>query len=138
MNIEHEKELTDIQGGLAKTLNMEFFSTDEPDTCMARMKVDDSNRQPFGLLSGGATLALCESLAGVASMALCPGRICVGISVSGNHMRAVPVGETVTALARLQHKGRTLHEWQIEVSDSRGNLVSSVHVTNYVNAPHKP
>ena len=138
MNIEHEKELTDIQGGLTKTLNMEFLSTDEPDTCMARMKVDDSNRQPFGLLSGGATLALCESLAGVASMALCPGRICVGISVSGNHMRAVPVGETVTALARLQHKGRTLHEWQIEVSDSRGNLVSSVHVTNYVNAPHKP
>lgn len=138
MNIEHEKELTDIQGGLAKTLNMEFLSTDESDTCMARMKVDDSNRQPFGLLSGGATLALCESLAGVASMALCPGRICVGISVSGNHMRAVPVGETVTALARLQHKGRTLHEWQIEVSDSRGNLVSSVHVTNYVNAPHKP
>lgn len=74
MNIEHEKEIIEKQGGLSKTLNMEFLSTGEPDTCMARMKVDGLNRQPFGFLSGGATLALCENLAGVASMALCPGR----------------------------------------------------------------
>ena len=116
MNIEKQKAVIEKQGGLSKTLNMEFLSTEEPDTCMARMKVDDLNRQPFGFLSGGATLALCENLAGVASMALCPGKICVGINVSGNHLRTVLVGDTVTAYGKLQYKGRTLHEWQIDVS----------------------
>ena len=101
------------------------------------MKVDDLNRQPFGFLSGGATLALCENLAGVASMALCPGKICVGINVSGNHLRTVLVGDTVTAYAQLQYKGRTLHEWQIEVKNSKGDLISTVHVTNYILSPRK-
>lgn len=51
---------------MSRTLGMEFISTPEPDTAMARMKVDDRNKQPFGFLSGGATLALAENLAGVA------------------------------------------------------------------------
>lgn len=76
---------------------------------MARMKVDKLNRQPFGFLSGGAS-ALAENTAGVGSMALCPERICVGINVSGNHVRAVREGDVVTAYAKLQYKGRTLHE----------------------------
>lgn len=137
MNIEKEKAVIEKQGGLSKTLNMEFLSTEEPETCMARMKVDDLNRQPFGFLSGGATLALCENLAGVASMALCPGKICVGINVSGNHLRTVLVGDTVTAYAQLQYKGRTLHEWQINVKNSKGELISTVHVTNYILSPRK-
>ena len=41
----------------------------------------------------------------------------------------------VTALARLQHKGRTLHEWQVEIRDEEGDLISTVHVTNYVLTP---
>lgn len=66
---------------------------------MARMKVDERNRQPFGFLSGGASLALAENLAGVASSALCPGSACVGIEVSGSHVKAVAEGDTVTARA---------------------------------------
>jgi len=137
MDIEKVKEFVGGQKGLSNTLGMEFLSTPEPDTCMARMKVDDCNRQPFGFLSGGASLALAENLAGVGSMALCPGKICVGISVSGNHVQAVQEGCVVTAKGRIQHKGRTLHVWQIDITNEKGQLISTVQVTNYVLSPKK-
>lgn len=137
MNIEKERSVLENQPGLSKTLGMEFLSTPEPDTVMARMKVDGRNSQPFGFLSGGASLALAENLAGVGSMALCPKRICVGINVSGNHLRAVREGDTVTAYAKLQFKGKTLHEWQVDIRNSNDELISTVHVTNYVITPRK-
>jgi uncharacterized protein (TIGR00369 family) len=111
---------------------MEFLSTPEDDTCMARMRVDERNRQPFGFLSGGASLALAENVAGVGSCALCPDSACVGIEVSGSHVKAVAEGDTVTAYARLLHKGTTLHVWNIDIRDSAGDLISNVRVTNYV------
>ena len=132
MNVEKQKEILLKDDGLSNTLGMEFISTPEPDTCMAKMKVDERNRQPFGFLSGGASLALAENLAGGGSLALCPGKICVGINVSGNHVRAVLEGDTVTAYGKLQFKGNTLHEWQIDIKNSDGNLISTVHVTNYI------
>ena len=101
MNVEKERNIVCSQPGLSQTLGMEFISTPEPDTCMARMRVDERNRQPFGFLSGGATLALAENLAGIASLALCPGKIAVGINVTGSHVKAVLEGDTVTARARL-------------------------------------
>ncbi len=137
MNIEKEKKVIENQAGLSCTLGMEFLSTPEEDTCMARMKVDDRNRQPFGFLSGGASLALAENLAGVGSMALCPKKIPVGINVSGSHVQAVLEGDTVTAYAKLQFKGNTLHEWQVDIKNSRGDLISTVHVTNYLISPRK-
>jgi 1,4-dihydroxy-2-naphthoyl-CoA hydrolase len=137
MNIEKQKALIEQQDGLSNTLAMEFLSTPEPDTCMARMKVDKLNRQPFGFLSGGATLALAENLAGVGSMSLCPDKISVGINVSGNHISAVREGDTVTAYGKLLHQGHTLHVWQVEVKNALGKLVSTVQVTNYVIDPKK-
>ena len=138
MNVDHIKQILKRQDGLSNTLGMEFLSTSEEDTCMARMKVDERNRQPFGCLSGGASLALAENLAGVGSLALCPDKISVGISVSGSHIKAVSEGDTVTAFGRLLHKGRTLHQWLVEIKNSRGELISSVQVTNYVlNGPRK-
>lgn len=132
MNIEREKLIIDSRDGLSKTLGIEFLSTPEADTCMARMHVDSRNTQPFGFLSGGASLALAENLAGVGSMTLCPGAIALGINVSGSHLQAVREGDTVTALARLRHQGHTLHQWQVDIRNSRGNLISTVQVTNYV------
>lgn len=137
MDIEFIKEKIGRQPGLSNTLGMEFLSTPEPDTCMARMKVDERNRQPFGFLSGGASLALAENLAGVGSLALCPHKIGVGISVSGSHVKAVLEGDVVTANARLMHKGRTLHQWQVEIVNSAGELISTVQVTNYIISPAK-
>ena len=132
MNIEKIKNIINAKPNLSTALGMEFISTPEVDTCMARMKVDERNRQPFGFLSGGASLALAENLAGVASSALCPGCACVGIEVSGSHVKAVVEGDTVTAYAKMQHKGKTLHVWNVEIKDTAGELISSVRVTNYV------
>ena len=123
MNIDHINETLSRQEGLSKTLGMEFISTPDDDTCMARMRVNSCNRQPFGFLSGGA---------GVGSLALCPDKIGVGINVSGSHMKAVLEGDTVTATARLLHKGRTLHQWHVEIRNEAGELISSVEVTNYI------
>lgn len=137
MDIEKQKEIIKTQDGLSNTLGMEFLSTPEEDTLMARMKVNELNRQPFGFLSGGASLALAENVAGVGSMALCPDRISVGINVSGSHLKAVMEGDVVTAYAKLQFKGRTLHEWQIDIRNRKGELISTVHVTNYVISQRK-
>ena len=132
MNVERIKDIIDSMPNLSTALGMEFISTPEVDTCMARMKVDERNRQPFGFLSGGASLALAENVAGVGSSALCPGCACVGIEVSGSHVKAVAEGDTVTAYARLLHQGSTIHVWNVDIKDTAGDLISNVRVTNYV------
>lgn len=132
MNIDKIKEVLLKRDGLSNTLGMEFISTPDPNTCQARMKVDERNRQIFGFLSGGASLALAENLAGVGSLALCPNNICVGINVSGSHVKAVLDGDTVTATAHILHKGKTLHQWHVDIRNEAGDLISSVEVTNFV------
>ena len=132
MNIEKIKDIINAKPNLSTALGMEFISTPEVDTCMARMKVDERNRQPFGFLSGGASLALAENVAGVASSAMCPGCACVGIEVSGSHVKAVVEGDTVTAYAHLLHEGTTLHVWNVDIKDTSGELISNVRVTNYI------
>ena len=132
MNVDRIKQLINEKPNLSTALGMEFLSTPEGDTCMARMKVDERNRQPFGFLSGGASLALAENVAGVGSSALCPGCACVGIEVSGSHVKAVAEGDTVTAFARMLHQGTTLHVWNVDIRDSAGDLISNVRVTNYI------
>ena len=132
MDVRKITEIINSKPNLSTALGMEFISTPEDDTCMARMRVDERNRQPFGFLSGGASLALGENVAGVGSCALCPGCACVGIEVSGSHVKAVGEGDTVTAYARLLHKGTTLHVWNVDIKDTSGELISNVRVTNYV------
>ncbi|MCI7483379.1 MAG: PaaI family thioesterase [Prevotella stercorea] len=132
MNIDKIKEVLLKRDGLSNTLGMEFISTPDPNTCQARMKVDERNRQIFGFLSGGASLALAENLAGVGSLALCPNNICVGINISGSHVKAVLDGDTVTATAHILHKGKTLHQWHVDIRNGAGDLISSVEVTNFV------
>lgn len=132
MDVDKINELVNAKPNLSTALGMEFISTSEDDTCMARMKVDERNRQPFGFLSGGASLALAENVAGVGSSALCPGCACVGIEVSGSHVKAVGEGDTVTAYAKLLHKGSTLHVWNVDIKDTSGDLISNVRVTNYI------
>ena len=132
MDVLKITEIINSKPNLSTALGMEFISTPEDDTCMARMRVDERNRQPFGFLSGGASLALAENVAGVGSSALCSGCACVGIEVSGSHVKAVGEGDTVTAYAKLLHKGTTLHVWNVDIKDTSGELISNVRVTNYV------
>ena len=132
MDIERIKKTLSESHGLADSLGMQFLSTPDEDSCIAKMAVNESNCQPYGYLSGGASLALAETLAGVGSAALCPDNVCVGINVSGHHVKAVKVGDTVTAKATIVQNGRALHVWNVELTDSQGDLVSTVVVTNYV------
>lgn len=138
MNVDKITRIINERPNLSTALGMEFISTPEDDTCMARMKVDERNRQPFGYLSGGASLALAENVAGVGSSALCEGCVCLGIEVSGSHMKAVVEGDTVTAYGRLLHNGKKLHVWQIDIKDTSGDLISSVRVTNFILHHSKP
>jgi uncharacterized protein (TIGR00369 family) len=132
VDVEIINRIINEKPNLSTALGMEFISTPEDDTCMARMKVDERNRQPFGFLSGGASLALAENVAGVGSSALCPGCACVGIEVSGSHVKAVAEGDTVTAFAKMLHQGTTLHVWNVDIKDTSGDLISNVRVTNYI------
>ena len=120
MDLEKVKEWLGGTPNLATRLGMEFHSTPEPDVCVATMKVDERTRQPFGVLSGGATVALAETLAGV------------GINVSATHVRAVREGDTVTAQATLVGRRRHFHVWQVTVTDGEGQLVSTLQVTNFL------
>ncbi len=137
MNVDKIKDIIERMPNLSTALGMNFISIPDEDACMATMKVDERNRQPFGFLSGGASLALAENLAGVGSTALCPGKVCVGVSVSGEHVKAVEEGDTVTALAHLVSKGHKLHVWDVQITNSDGELISIVHVTNYILTPKK-
>ena len=99
----------------------------------ATMPVDERTRQPFGILHGGATLALAETVAGFGSMILCrPDEIIVGMQISGNHVSSAREGDTVRAVGTIIHKGRSSHVWNVDVFTSTDKLVSSVRVVNSV------
>ncbi len=99
----------------------------------ATMPVDHRTRQPFGILHGGATLALAETVAGLGSMIACqPDEAVVGMQVSGNHVSSAHEGDTVRAVCTPVHLGRSSHVWNVDVFTSTDKLVSSIRVVNAV------
>lgn len=96
----------------------------------ALMPVDEHTCQPFGLLHGGASLALAETLAGVATMlTLAPDERAVGQQVSGYHTASALKGDTVRGVATLMHHGRTSRVWNVDIfSEQEGKLVSTARV----------
>lgn len=132
MDIEAIKTIIERTPGLENNIGMEFISTPDEDSCMAQMHVDERNTQPFGFLSGGASLALAETLAGVGSVALCPDKLCMGMNVNASHLHPAKSGETVTATARIIHRGMQTHVWQVEIRNEHDEIVSAVTVTNFI------
>lgn len=99
----------------------------------ATMPVDERTRQPFGILHGGATLALAETVAGLGSMLIAnPDEMVVGMQVSGNHMSSAHEGDTVRAVGSIIHRGRSSHVWDVNIYTSTDKLVSSVRVVNSI------
>ncbi len=94
------------------------------DFLSASMPVDERTRQPYGLLHGGATVVLAESLGSIAAfLTLDPAReYCVGLEINANHLRAVRSGR-VTGTARPIHLGKTTQVWDIRVVDEQDRLV---------------
>ena len=100
------------------------------DYVRATMPVDERTVQPFGLLHGGASVALAESVASAgANLCLDSSRqIAVGMEINANHVRSVRSGR-VTATARPAHLGRQSQVWMIEITDEGGKLVCSSRMT---------
>ena len=102
-----------------------------PDFICGEMPVDERTRQPFGILHGGASIVLAETLGSWASyLVVCddPSARVAGIEVSGSHVRSVSSG-VVTGIARAIRLGRSLHFWRIDVRDQDDNLVCSAKLT---------
>lgn len=99
-----------------------LFTEIGADYLRATMPVDARTRQPYGLLHGGASVLLAETLGSTAGM-LCIGddAICVGIEINANHLRGVREG-MVTGTARPLHVGRSTQVWEIRIEDDDGVL----------------
>ena len=109
-------------GTAMEPLGIEFTELG-PDFLCATMPVDRRTHQPYGLLHGGASVLLAETLGSTAAM-LCAaeGARCVGIEINANHLRAVREG-IVTGTARPLHVGRQTQVWDIRIEDAARRLV---------------
>ncbi|MGB0526528.1 MAG: PaaI family thioesterase [Flavobacteriaceae bacterium] len=112
------------QNTLMQTLEIEYIDIGE-DFLTASMPVSPRVHQPDGVLHGGATVALAETVGSAASHVLLGSKETVirGIEISANHLKSVTAG-IVQAKAVLTHKGKTLQLWDIEVRDEENRLIS--------------
>ena len=109
-------------------LGIEFIEIGD-DFLRGRVPVDKRTVQPFGLLHGGVSVVLAETLGSVGAMYASPeGHRAVGLDINANHLRAATTG-WVTGTARPIHRGRTTQVWQIEMADDAGNAVCISRIT---------
>jgi len=111
------------RGNMLEHLGIVFTDVGE-DWVRATMPVDGRTRQPYGLLHGGASVVLAETLGSSAGNLCLDTReqMAVGLEINANHLRAVREG-TVTGTARALHVGRTTQVWEIRIEDERGRPV---------------
>lgn len=129
MSIWYNKNITlqQIQhlgnGNMGQHLGMEFIEIGT-NYLKATMPVDHRTKQPYGLLHGGASVALAETVGSVASaLVINPQQfICVGVEINANHLKAVKEG-FVTATATPFHLGATTHVWNIQIENNKGQLI---------------
>jgi len=117
------------QNTLMETLNIEFTEIGD-DFLVARMPVTAKVHQPDGVLHGGASVALAESVGSAGAMIFLNSNdiIIRGIEIAANHIKSVREG-FVYAHATILHKGRTTQLWQIKIMNEDGALVSLVKLT---------
>jgi 1,4-dihydroxy-2-naphthoyl-CoA hydrolase len=125
-SLEH---LTQIHRGTAvERLGIEFVQVG-PDRLVARMPVDARTKQPAGILHGGSSVLLAETLGScAATLCLPPGRHAVGLDINANHLRAAREG-WVIGDCRPIHIGRSTHVWQIDIRDEADRAVCISRIT---------
>ena len=111
------------KNNLAEHLGMQFTEIGD-NYLKATMPVDHRTQQPYGLLHGGASVALAETLGSVGSALIIDLEkyICVGIEINANHVRGVKSG-IVTGIATPIHIGSSTHVWDIKIYDDKEKLV---------------
>ena len=114
---------------LMETLNIEYIDVGE-NCLVAKMPVTPKVHQPDGVLHGGATVALAESVGSMASHIFLDTKefFVRGLEISANHVKSIREGD-VYARAEVVHKGRTTQIWDIKVTDKDGNLISICKLT---------
>lgn len=129
-----ETEVLEILNNLRKetllnTLDIEFTAVGD-DFVEAKMPVTPKVHQPDGVLHGGATVALAETVGSVASAVFLDSKnfFVRGIEINANHVRSISEGY-VFARAEFLHKGRTTQVWDIRIRDEEGNLISACKLT---------
>lgn len=117
---------------LMETLEIKYTNAGE-DFLEATMPVNPRVHQPMGLLHGGASVALAESVGSAASVMFINPELqeVRGIEISANHLKSKREG-LVTGTARIIHKGRSLHLWEIKITDEEGSLISLCKLTNMI------
>ena len=117
---------------LMQTLEIEYIEVGE-DYLMAKMPVNARVHQPMGLLHGGASVALAESVGSAASMLFVDTQKYEvrGIEISANHLKSIREG-WVYAKAAIIHKGRSIHLWEIKITNENGDLISLCKLTNMI------
>lgn len=115
-------------------LGIEFLEIGD-DYLVGRVPVDARTVQPFGLLHGGVSVVLAETLGSVAANCACPaGYRAVGLDINANHLRGATSG-WVTGTARVVHVGRTTQVWQIDMRNDAGEMTCASRITMAVLAP---
>lgn len=117
---------------LMETLEIQYTEVGE-NFLVATMPVNNKVHQPQGLLHGGATVALAESVGSAASNLFIDTAMFEvrGIEISANHVKSKKEG-TITATAKIMHKGKTIHLWEIRIEDEQDNLISICKLTNII------
>jgi len=117
------KDLNDFRSGtLVGRLDIRFIEKGD-DFLSAVMPVDDRTRQPMGLLHGGASVVLAETLGSSASyMTLEEGYNSVGLEINANHMKSISEGEVI-GTAKPVHLGRSTQVWDIDIKNRQGELI---------------
>ena len=118
-----------IKETLMSTLNMEFVDVGE-DYITCKMPVNSTVHQPDGVLHGGATIALAESVGSIAAKFFLddPEISIRGIEISANHLKSIRSGEVYARASKI-HLGKTIQLWEIKVTDEENNLISLVKLT---------
>ncbi len=115
-------------------LGIEFLEVG-PDFITARVPVDSRTRQPYGLLHGGVSVVLAETLGSCGAAYATPeGFRAVGLDINANHIKGATSG-WVTGTTRPVHMGRTTHVWQIDLHNDAGELTCVSRITMAVLAP---
>lgn len=136
MNLDKFIAMADKTEFLATTLGMQLVSTPDPNEAVCTLKVTQAVGQPFGYLNGGTSLAVAENLAGIGSITLDEDHMPMGLHVTGDHLHTVPIGATIKAVAKILHKGKHTHVWNVDIFDEDGTLCFTGRVTNYQYSIH--
>jgi 1,4-dihydroxy-2-naphthoyl-CoA hydrolase len=117
------------KGTMGENLGIEFTQIEE-DKIVATMPVDKRTVQPYGILHGGASVSLAETLGSVAAHCSIDFSkyLSVGLEINANHIRSARSG-FVTGTAKAIHTGRRTHVWAIEIVDEEGKLVCTSRIT---------